>query len=49
MSYLSSKIGFFVFLFAVYAAVYTFFFVCETEAVREFLLDACDAAGVLAL
>ncbi len=43
------QIGLFIFLFAVYAAVYTFFFVGETEAVREFLLDACDAAGVLAL
>ena len=41
------QIGFLVFLLTVNAAVDTLFAVGEAEAMRQFLLDACDTAGVL--
>ena len=37
------------FLFAVFAAVNRFCFICETEDMREFLLDGSDTTGIFTL
>ena len=37
-----------IFLFAIFAAVYFFFFVCQDEDLIQFLLNGSDTAGIFA-